>query len=164
MATIIPRHTDADIGINAKSRKEVAQMLSKQLADTYLLQLKTKYYHWNVTGENFHGLHELFDAQYEELAEASDELAERIRALDLEAPGTFQEFLKQASLKEDKNLPAGWREMVRNLLEAHEDIIRQTRNKVTAAQKAGDEGTADLFIGRLQAHEKAAWMLRSHLV
>lgn len=156
------RNDDIEIGINAKSRKDVAQSLSRVLADTYVLQLKTKYYHWNVTGALFHSLHTLFDAQYQELSNAVDELAERIRALGVTAPGTFHEFSGLSSLKEDKYLPTGWNDMVYNLTAAHEQLICDIREKLTLVQKAGDEGTADLFIRRIQEHEKAAWMLRSH--
>ena len=156
-------HSDIDIGLNDNARKQVGQCLSQLLADTYLLQLKTQYYHWNVTGENFLSLHMLFEKQYDELAEAVDELAERIRALGLPAPGTFQQFSELASLKEDTHLPSAWQDMVAGLAAAHEAVIRATRDELEMVQKSGDEGTADLIIGRLQVHEKIVWMLRSHL-
>jgi starvation-inducible DNA-binding protein len=154
---------DIDIGINGKLRKEVAHATAQMLAATYALQLKTQYYHWNVTGENFIALHELLGKQYDELAAAVDELAERIRALGSHAPGTFREFSELTSLKEDKMLPPDWQTMVENLTEAHEIVAKSAREKIEIAQKCGDEGTADLFIRRLQEHEKTAWMLRSHL-
>lgn len=154
---------NVNIGINPKNRKEVVELLEKQLSDTYILQLKTKYYHWNVTGSNFFSLHTLFDTQYAQLAEAVDELAERIRSLGFSTPGTFHEFLELADLGEDKSLPASWQDMVTNLVAAHEHLAKTTRDKISASQKDGDEGTADLFIKRLQEHEKAAWFLRSHL-
>lgn len=163
VATMRPKDGATDIGINAKSRKDVAQSLARTLAGTYLLQLKTQYYHWNVTGGNFHSLHELFNEQYEELSGAVDELAERIRALGVSAPGTFQEFSAMSSLTEDRSLPGTWGAMVNNLLAANEEVAREIRERIKLAQKSGDEGTADLFIKRIQAHEKAAWMLRSHL-
>jgi len=163
LTKVKPASNDAGIGISSRSRKDVAQALGQALSDTYSLQLKTQYYHWNVTGELFHSLHTLFGAQYEELAEAVDELAERIRVLGHNAPGTFREFAEFSSLREDRYLPADWQTMVGNLAAAHEEVARSLREKIPAAQKNGDEGTADLFIGRLQAHEKAAWMLRSHL-
>lgn len=158
-----PAANEAEIGIAPAARKEVAQLLKESLANTYSLQLKTQYYHWNVTGPSFSSLHALFASQYEELAEAVDELAERIRSLGHTTPGTFYEFAALASLKEDKYPPSDWKAMVANLLAAHEALARSVRDKIPVAQKAGDEGTADLFIGRLQAHEKAAWMLRSYL-
>ncbi len=152
-----------DIGIDNRARKEVAQCLTYLLADTYVLQLKTQYYHWNVTGENFQALHTLFGAQYDALALSVDELAERVRALGHIAPGTFREFLALSLIEEDKSLPSGWKSMVHNLVAARETITRNTRKWLETVQKAGDEGTADIFIKMLQEHEKAAWMLRSHL-
>ena len=151
-----------DIGIEAKKRKAVAEALKSQLADTYLLQLKTKFYHWNVTGAQFFSLHTLFDKQYEALSAAVDELAERIRSLGFAAPGTFREFLELTALAEDKSLPENWEKMVQNLVSDHETLIRSAREKVALAQEQGDEGTADIFIKRIQEHEKAAWFLRSH--
>jgi starvation-inducible DNA-binding protein len=158
-----PAANEAEIGLTPAARKEVAQLLKESLANTYSLQLKTQYYHWNVTGPTFSSLHALFASQYEELSSAVDELAERIRTLGHTTPGTFHEFAALSSLKEDKYPPSDWKAMVANLLAAHEALTRRVRDKITAAQKNGDEGTADLFIGKLQAHEKAAWMLRSHL-
>ncbi len=163
LTKVKPASGDMDIGLNAKSRKEVAQCLSELLADSYLLQLKTQFYHWNVTGENFLNLHLLFEKQYDELAEAVDELAERIRALGHVAPGTFHQFSELTSLEEDIGLPSSWQKMVVNLAEAHETVTRAAREKLEAVQKAEDEGTADILIRRLQAHEKSIWMLRSHL-
>ena len=157
------KNNTANIGISPNHRKEVVEALTSQLADTYLLQLKTKFYHWNVTGPNFFSLHTLFDKQYEELAEGVDELAERIRSLGFTAPGTFHEFTAAAKLKEDKTLPANWEVMIENLTAAHEQIIKTTREKIELCQNNGDEGTADLFIKRLQEHEKTAWFLRSHV-
>lgn len=146
-----------------KSKAAVAALLSRTLADSYLLQLKTQYYHWNVTGPHFAALHVLFSGQYDAIAAAVDEIAERIRALGYESPGTFREFQSLSTIKEDKALPASWKDMVRNLLEAHESCARQLRDAIPKAQGAGDEVTADLFITRCEAHEKTAWMLRSHL-
>ncbi|MEI7669232.1 MAG: Dps family protein [Pseudomonadota bacterium] len=156
-------NTEIQIGIDAKHREAVAKELKKILADTYSLQLKTQYYHWNVTGVNFHNLHLLFGTQYDELSLAVDELAERIRSLGFNAPGTFRQFLDISSIKEDAILPSNWPEMVSNLKDAHEEIAASIRNKIELAQKAGDEGTADLFIKRIQEHEKAAWFLRSQV-
>jgi starvation-inducible DNA-binding protein len=152
-----------DIGISKNNRKEIVENLKSQLSDTYILQLKTQFYHWNVTGGNFHQLHLLFGSQYDELALAVDELAERTRSLGFNVIGTFNEFLKFAQVTEDKLLPQTSQEMLENLLSAHEHIAKTTREKIANAQKNGDEGTADLFIKRLQEHEKTAWFLRSHL-
>jgi starvation-inducible DNA-binding protein len=150
-------------GLDKSARKEVAKCLTHLLAETYLLQLKTQYYHWNVTGPSFSSLHVLFEQEYNNLSAAVDEVAERIRALNSTSPGTFREFHELSSIKEDKTLPADWQSMVKNLVAVHETIIRNVRGWVATAQNADDEGTADLFIRRLQEHEKALWMLRSHL-
>jgi starvation-inducible DNA-binding protein len=151
------------IGLSTRERKEVAECLSHALSETYMVQLKTQYYHWNVKGPFFQSLHLLFEAQYDALALAVDELAERIRSLGATAPGTFEQFSRLVSFKEDKTLPSSWEAMVSNLVEANEAIIRNARTWLATAQKAEDEGSADLFIRRIQEHEKATWMLRSHL-
>jgi starvation-inducible DNA-binding protein len=161
----IKSHTgdEPSIGLERNARRHVAEALSQALAETYLAQLKTQYYHWNVTGQNFSSLHLLFEGQYNALAKGVDEIAERIRSLGFPTPGTFREFLALGSLKEDSGLPAGWEAMVKNLLTANETLARHLRDRIAQAQEAGDEGTADLFIRRLQEHEKNAWMLRSYL-
>lgn len=155
--------TEINIGLGANARKEVAGLLSQLLAETYLLQLKTQYYHWNVTGPHFAALHKLFEAQYDAVSEAVDEVAERIRSIGHVAPGTFREFSASSAVKEDKSLPASWEDMVKNLAVANETVARSAREWLGRVQKAGDEGSADLLIRRMQEHEKAAWMLRSHL-
>lgn len=154
---------DPAIGLEKNARKHVAEALGQVLAETYLTQLKTQYYHWNVTGTHFSSLHLLFEGQYNALSAAVDEIAERIRTLGFPTPGTFREFASLASVKEDTSLPADWETMVKNLLGANESIARHLRDRLSEVQEAGDEGTADLFIRRLQEHEKAAWMLRSYL-
>jgi starvation-inducible DNA-binding protein len=151
------------IGLERNARKHVAVSLAQMLAETYLTQLRTQYYHWNVRGEHFNQLHTLFEGQYNALAAGVDELAERLRALGYPAPGTFSEFLSLAKLEEDTSLPADWQTMVSNLLMSNEALARHLREGIKEAQEAGDEGSADLFIRRLQEHEKAAWMLRSYL-
>jgi starvation-inducible DNA-binding protein len=148
-----------DIGLKDNARQVVAEALSKLLADTYVLTVKTQNFHWNVTGPHFPYLHTLFQQQYEELAAATDDLAERIRALGHHAPGTMAEFLKLASVKE----PAAGLDsdaMVRALAEDHEVVIREARAAQREIQEAGDEESSDVVIGRLAAHGKAAWMLR----
>jgi starvation-inducible DNA-binding protein len=150
-------------GLDKKARQSIATVTSVLLSNTYMLQLKTQYYHWNVTGPHFIQLHELFGAQYSLISAAVDEIAERIRALGFVTPGTFREFSEISSLKEDKSPPANWQGMVKNLVESHEAIVRHIRDNIAVIQKHGDEGTADVFIGRQQEHEKMAWMLRSHL-
>lgn len=154
---------DINIGLGSNSRKEVAACLAHLLASTYILQLKTQNYHWNVTGPHFAALHGLFGTQYDAIAAAVDEVAERIRSLGHVTPGSFREFSATSAIKEDKSQPDGWPEMVANLAEDNESIARQCRDWLQTVQKAGDEGSADLLIRRMQEHEKAAWMLRSHL-
>jgi starvation-inducible DNA-binding protein len=151
-----------DIGINEKDRKKIAEGLSHLLADTYTLYLKTHYFHWNVTGPMFNTLHLMFETQYTELALAVDAIAERIRALDFYAPGTYREFVKLASIKESETVPKA-QDMIKELVAAHEAVCRTARNVFPAVEKAADEASADLITQRLQIHEKTAWMLRSLL-
>ena len=137
------------------------QLLIQTLADTYVLYLKTQNFHWNVIDPRFSDLHKFLEEQYTSLAEAIDEIAERIRMLRFRAPGSMQEFLEITNLEESTgDLSAD--EMIQQLTNDHDYLANQLRNKIQEAQKMGDEGTADLFIQRLRAHEKAAWMLRSH--
>lgn len=151
-----------NIGISEDHRKSIADGLSRLLADTYLLYLKTHNYHWNVTGEWFHQLHEQFEEQYTDLAEAVDEIAERIRALGFRAPGSFREFSELASIDEEADNPKAL-EMVRRLAVANEKVIRTAREALKAPKAADDEATIDLITQRLHIHSKTAWMLRSHL-
>ncbi|MGM0547376.1 MAG: Dps family protein [Bacteroidota bacterium] len=153
---------DINIGINEKNREKIADALSKVLADSYMLYLKTHNYHWNVTGELFHSLHEQFEEQYTELADAIDEIAERIRALGHRAPGTFKEFHKLTSIEEQQDEPDAM-EMVRRLAVGNEQVLRTAREALGPANEAEDEATVDLLTERLHVHSKTAWMLRSHL-
>ena len=162
MSTKTNQPMEVNIGINEKHRAAIAEGLSHVLADTYMLYLRTHNYHWNVTGELFHQLHEQFEQQYTELAEAVDEIAERIRALGHKAPGTFKEFQKLTSLSESTEEPKAL-EMVRILAEGNEQVIRTAREALEPARKAEDEATIDLLTQRLHVHSKTAWMLRSHL-
>jgi starvation-inducible DNA-binding protein len=151
-----------DIGINEKDRSEIAIGLSKLLADTYSLYLKTHNFHWNVTGPMFQTLHLMFETQYNELALAVDLIAERIRALGLPAPGTYSEFARLSSIRETSGVPKA-EEMVQILVAGQEAIVRTARSVFPAAANASDEATADLLTQRIQLHEKTAWMLRSLL-
>ncbi|MES2206493.1 MAG: Dps family protein [Pseudomonadota bacterium] len=151
-----------DIGINQKDREEIAQGVSRLLADTYTLYLKTHNYHWNVTGPMFQTLHLMFETQYNELALAVDAIAERIRALGCFAPGTYKEFAQLSSIKESEALPKA-QGMIEDLVNGHESVIRTARSLYPAAERAADEATADLLTQRIQLHEKTAWMLRSLL-
>lgn len=144
------------------TNKPVIESLKAVLADSYTLYLKTQNYHWNVTGPNFKGLHELFQLQYEDMALAIDEVAERIRSLGDFAPGSYKAYTKLTSIKEaDDNTKSA--DMVKNLAN-DQDLIIVTLNKaLSAAQDAEDESTADLLIGRISIHEKNRWMLKSSL-
>lgn len=151
-----------DIGIPEDSRQEIAEGLSRLLADTYSLYLKTHNFHWNVTGPMFQTLHLMFETQYNELALAVDLIAERIRALGVPAPGTYTDFAKLSSIPETPGVPKA-KEMIRLLVEGQESVARTARSIFPLAEKVNDEPTADLLTQRLQVHEKTAWMLRSLL-
>ena len=151
-----------DIGINKKDREEIADGLSHLLADNYTLYLMTHNYHWNVTGPMFNTLHLMFETQYNELWIANDLIAERIRSLGHPAPGTYAEFVKLASIKEEAGQPKA-EVMIRRLVEGNEAVVRTARRIFPAVDAANDEPTADLLTQRMQIHEKNAWMLRSLL-
>ncbi|MCC7088833.1 MAG: DNA starvation/stationary phase protection protein [Chloroflexi bacterium] len=151
-----------DIGIDAASREDIAGGLSRVLADTYTLYLKSHNFHWNVTGPMFQTLHLMFEQHYSELALAVDELAERIRALGFPAPGTYRQFAELASIKEDAGVPAAT-DMIRLLVAGHETVARTAREVFKVAEAANDQPTLDLLTQRMQVHEKTAWMLRSLL-
>jgi starvation-inducible DNA-binding protein len=151
-----------DIGIKGKDREKIVSGLSRVLADTYTLYLKTHNFHWNVEGPMFNTLHLMFMEQYTELWNALDQIAERIRALGFPAPGTYTEFAKLTSIEETEGVPDAL-EMVRLLVSGHEAVARTARTAFPAAEKAGDESTCDLYTQRLNIHEKTAWMLRSLL-
>lgn len=141
---------------------KVVQGLSHLLADTYTLYLKTQNFHWHVTGPNFHSFHKMFEEQYIELTAATDLIAERIRALNQPAPATFAEFLKLASIKEEMGKLSA-NDMVKKLLQDHEIIIKNAKELIALSLDQKDDETADLVIGRVEEHEKTAWMLRSSL-
>ena len=151
------------IGVTEEGRRAVADGLSAVLADTYTLYLKTQNFHWNVTGPHFKHYHEMFGEQYEALAEANDEIAERIRALGFHAPGSFKAFLALKGIDEaGDNVPdAG--EMVRQLTADNESLSVRARKVLETAQDVGDEVTGDMMIARMTAHDKVAWMLRASL-
>ncbi len=151
-----------DIGIDEATRKEIADGLSKLLADSYTLYLKTHNFHWNVTGPMFRTLHLMFEEQYTELSTAVDEIAERIRSLGFPAPGTYSDFAKLTSIPETTGVPDA-QEMIRLLVEGQETVARTARSVFPAVEKASDEPSADLLTQRMQVHEKTAWMLRSLL-
>jgi starvation-inducible DNA-binding protein len=151
-----------NIGIEADARQEIAEGLSRLLADTYTLYLKTHYFHWNVTGPMFQTLHLMFETQYTELALAVDLIAERIRALGFPAPGSYAQYAKLSSIPETTSVPKA-EEMIKLLVEGQEAVCRTARSIFPIIEKASDEPTADLLTQRLLLHEKTAWMLRSLL-
>ncbi len=151
-----------NIGIEESDRQAIAQGLSALLADTYTLYLKTHYFHWNVTGPMFQTLHLMFETQYNELALAVDLIAERIRALGVQAPGTYRQFMQLSSIQESQGVPKA-DEMIRQLVEGQEAVVRTGRSLFARVDAAQDEATADLLTQRIQLHEKTAWMLRSLL-
>ena len=151
-----------DIGIPEEERVAIAGELAKVLADTYTLYLKTHNYHWNVTGPMFQTLHVMFEEEYTEMATAVDEIAERIRALGVAAPGTYKAFSALSSIEEGEGVPTA-KDMIRDLVKGHETVVRTARSVFPAADAANDEPTADLLTQRMQVSEKTAWMLRSLL-
>lgn len=148
--------------LSNKATETSFEALSTLLANTYLLYLKTQNYHWNVEDPAFAMLHEFLDEQYKALAEAIDEIAERIRMLNRHTPATLKEFLSLTTLHEDTQHKTG-PQMLKALLKDHENVICELRDDLALLEEDNDEGTIDFLIGRLRAHEKMAWMLRSHL-
>jgi starvation-inducible DNA-binding protein len=159
----IPTETmPINIGIDEKARGEIAEGLSRFLADTYSLYLKTHNFHWNVTGPMFQTLHLMFEGQYTELAAAVDLIAERIRALGFPAPATYSEFERLSSIPETSGVPKA-EDMIRELVAGQESVVRTARSIFPVVDQVNDEPTADLLTQRMQVHEKTAWMLRSLL-
>ncbi|WAT14176.1 Dps family protein [Xanthomonas fragariae] len=154
-----------DIGIKDSDRKQISDGLARYMADAFTLYLKTHNFHWNVTGSMFNSLHTMFETQYTEQWAALDEVAERIRALGYNAPGSYREFVALTSIAEEpgQSDSADWREMVRQLVSGNEAVCRTARKVLGTADDAGDDPTVDLLTQRLQTHEKYAWMLRSLL-
>ncbi len=151
-----------EIGINEADRKKIVDGLSKLLADSYILYLKTHNFHWNVEGPMFNTLHLMFMDQYTELWNALDLIAERIRALGSYAPGSYKKFAQLSSIPEtDEHLAA--KDMIKQLLQGHETVAKTVRAIFPVAEAGSDEATLDLLTQRLQIHEKTAWMLRSLL-
>lgn len=158
----VPSATTLDLGIPADRLEAITHGLSKVLADTYTLYLKTHNYHWNVTGPQFNTLHTMFMAQYTEMWTAVDEIAERIRALGAFAPGSYSEFGRLATVKEPAGVPAA-EAMVAELAADQATVVRTAREVLRIAEEAHDQPSADLLTQRIQVHEKTAWMLRAML-
>ena len=153
---------ELNIGISTEDREKIASGLAQLLADSYTLYLKTHNYHWNVEGPLFNTLHLMFEQHYTELATAVDEIAERIRALGVKAPGSYAAYAKLTSIDEGTGDESA-EDMIRELVKGQEAVVRTARDVFTAAEAASDEPTADLLTQRMQIHEKNAWMLRSML-
>ncbi len=149
-----------DIGINKQDRQDIAEGLKNLLADSYTLYLQTHNFHWNVTGPQFRELHLMFEEHYTELAVAVDDIAERIRTLDVAAPGTYKAFAELSSIKEVQGVPTA-DEMVDILTHGHEQVVKTCRNTLKLAQHAADESSTALISDRMRIHEKTAWMLRA---
>tara|TARA_B100001971_G_scaffold84647_1_gene78246 strand:+ start:355778 stop:356248 length:471 start_codon:yes stop_codon:yes gene_type:complete len=150
-------------GITEGKREEIAGSLAKLLAESYTLYLKTHKYHWNVTGPMFQTLHLMFEQHYNDLALAVDELAERIRVLGVKAPGSYKEFGDLSSIQEDTSKDTSANDMIKNLLEDHEQVVRTAKSILPMLEGANDEGTNSLLGARIEYHEKTAWMLKSLL-
>lgn len=151
-----------DIGISENDRNDIAEGLKRLLADSYTLYLQTHNFHWNVMGPQFRELHLMFEEHYTELAEAVDEIAERIRTLGVAAPGTYKAFAQLSSIEEVDGVPEAT-EMVRLLTHGHEQVVKTCRTALKVAQEADDESSAALVSDRMRVHEKTAWMLRAML-
>jgi starvation-inducible DNA-binding protein len=155
---------NTNIGLTDEQREGVVLILNTLLADEYLLYTKTRNYHWNVIGPQFNDLHKFFEAQYTELNDIVDDVAERARAQGGKAIGTLVEFLKQTRLKEHQGEYPEASEMPAHLLADHEATIRQLRVDLeTCADRYHDMGTNDFLTGLMERHEKMAWMVRSYL-
>ena len=153
-----------NLGLSKSNTKKGIPMLEKSLADLFTLKTKTLNYHWNVTGMNWNSLHALFETQYQELSAATDDMAERIRALGGVAPGSMREFLSLTRLKEANGEFKDARKMVENLLTDHEAVIQQLREDIeTFEDELEDQGTTDFLTGLMIKHEETAWKLRAHI-
>jgi starvation-inducible DNA-binding protein len=153
---------EINVGLGQGARQAMAEGLLRLLADTYAVYLKTQNFHWNLTGQNFFALHLLFEKQYQELADATDEIAERVRALGFFVDASFSAFKKMSSITEETRVLTA-KEMLEHLVKAHESVIRLARHLSEEAEKEKDCGTIDMLGRRLNIHEKMAWMLRSSL-
>jgi len=151
-----------DIGINDQHRIKISDALKRLLADSYTLYLQSHNFHWNVTGTQFRELHLMFEEQYDELAIAVDDIAERIRTLGEVAPGTYKAFSQLSTIEEVDGVPKA-NDMVSLLTRGHEQVVKTCREVLALAQEGDDESSASLVSDRMRVHEKSAWMLRSML-
>lgn len=154
--------TDTNIGISETNKQSVADELNKLLSDEFLLYTKTRKFHWNVEGAQFHDLHLFFEKQYTQLANIMDEVAERIRKIGHYALGSMKHFLAESSLLENEDRETSSGSMLQQLLDDHETIIRRLRSDIEKFQdKYKDAGSADFITGLIEQHETMAWMLRA---
>ena len=154
----------SNIGLTLKNLKGITDILSSVLSDAMVLYTKTRKFHWNVSGDSFMELHELFEKQYKMLEKSIDEIAERINKLGSKTPGTMQEFLKMSSLKESPGKYPSQKEMIRELLKDHEMVVVQLRKVIEDCdEKYGDIGTSDFLTDLIKEHETIAWTLRRYL-
>ena len=155
--------SEISIGITEKNRQAVTGLLSRLLADEYVLYTKTRNYHWNVVGPHFNDLHKFFESQYDAIDADIDEIAERIRSLGAKTAATLVEFVKNSRIKESPGDYPSADKMVSNLVADHEALIQTLRSDITTCEENNDAGTADFLTGLMEKHEKTAWMLRSVL-
>jgi starvation-inducible DNA-binding protein len=153
-----------DTGISSENMQKITNFLNNNLADEYVVLVKTRNYHWNVEDHRFNDLHKFFEEQYELISAAVDEIAERIRAIGGRSRATLKEFINSTQIKEDVNSFPNADSMLQNLLSDHEAIIRTLRKNIKECQELNDEGTANFLTDKMEAHEKMAWMLRSFIM
>ena len=161
--TAQPRELRPETGLEREDRAKLAKRLSSVLADTYSLYVKTQGFHWNVTGPLFYSLHKMTEEQYEDLAAAIDDLAERIRAIGFSAPASYSQFSAMTEIKEESQVPTA-EEMIKQLIEGNETCARTLREAVREAESVKDVKTADLLTERIGRHEEVVWMLRALIV
>lgn len=153
---------EVESGVKRKDREQLSQRLSRCLADTYVLALKTQGFHWNVAGPLFYSLHKMTEEQYEDLYQAGDELAERIRAIGFPAPGSYSQFSKLTEIEEETGIPTA-KGMLGQLADDNETCARSMREAAMEAEDIGDIMTHDLLTARIGKHEENVWMLRAML-
>lgn len=158
------KHIKVNDGLTNEQQAGVVELLKSALADQHVLYMKMRNYHWNITGPQFQSLHALIEKQYDQIADAIDDTAERIRQYGAYAPGTLKEMLEMARLSEEPGVVPTAREMIANLVADHEAVIRQLREDTkTAGDQYEDISVEDYFTALTQDHQKMAWLLRAHL-
>lgn len=148
--------------LDKKTIDQICEKLSHFLADNFVLYVKTLNFHWNMVGSEFYMYHKLLEEQYDELQDANDELAERIRMLGQKAPGSMKDFIRLSSLKESETKLSA-KQMIQELVNAHQSLVEHCHGLVQFTEGVNDQGTADLLIQRMRSHAKQGWLLRSHL-